>query len=127
MVSTLAGVVVFLVFLLFAVQLVLNLYATSTVTAVGYDAARRVASNQIDHRNPSAMAAAQRNAEDRARSALGRYGQRVAFNWDGTDGNTVRLHIRAVNPRTGFGQFATAPLGFDVIDRTISLRMERLR
>ena len=37
------GFLVFLVMLLFAVQVLFNLYATSVVTAVAYDAARRVA------------------------------------------------------------------------------------
>ena len=41
--STVAGVVVFLVFLLFAVQLLFGLYATSTVNAVANDAATRAA------------------------------------------------------------------------------------
>ena len=42
--STVAGVVVFLVFLLFAVQLLFGLYASSTVNAVANDAAARAAS-----------------------------------------------------------------------------------
>ena len=44
LISTAAGVVVFLVFLLFAVQLLFGLYASSTVTAVANDAAVRAAS-----------------------------------------------------------------------------------
>ena len=40
LVSAVAGVVAFLAFLFFAVQLLYNLYATSVVTATAYDAAR---------------------------------------------------------------------------------------
>ena len=52
--GTFAGVLVFLVFLLFAVQLLFNLYATSAVTAAGLDAARVVAAQQVDHTSAAA-------------------------------------------------------------------------
>lgn len=127
LVGTVAGVAVFLVLLLMAVQLLFNLYATSTVTSIGYDAAREVASNRVDHTNAAAVNDAEARVERRARQQLGRYGRRVAFGWDGTDAGTVRLRIRATQPRVGFGQFIARPLGFDTIDRTIVVRAEEFR
>lgn len=117
----------FLAFLLFAVQIVMGLYATSTVTAVGYDAARRVASGDVDHRDPSAVAQAEARAEGQARRQLGRFGQGVAFDWRGSDDGTVRLHLHATVPRTAFGRLVSRPIGLDVVDRTITVRVERVR
>ncbi len=127
LVGTVAGVAVFLVLLLVAVQLLFNLYATSTVTSVGYDAARQVASDRVDHANPGAVGDAEARVERRARQQLGRYGRRVSFSWAGTDAATVRLRIQATHPRVGFGQFIARPLGFDTIDRTIVVRAEQFR
>lgn len=121
-----AGVIVFLAFLLFAVHLVISLYATTTVTSSAYDAARAVASADIDHDDPAAIAAAQRQAELDMRANLGDYAERVEpFDWSGTDGDVVRLRIRADNP--SFLIYATGGLGYDTIDRTVSVRVERVR
>lgn len=127
LVGTVAGVAVFLVLLLVAVQLLFNLYATSTVTSVGYDAAREVASNRVDHASAAAVGDAESRVERRARQQLGHYGRRVSFSWAGTDAGTVRLRIQATHPRVGFGQFIARPLGFDTIDRTIVIRAEQFR
>ena len=54
-----AGFFVFLAMLLFAVQVLFNLYAASVVTAVSYDAARRVAGSDG---GPSHMADAEEQA-----------------------------------------------------------------
>jgi hypothetical protein len=113
------GFLVFLSMLLFAVQVLFNLYAASVVTAVTYDAARRVAgsgggtSQIID-------------AEQQAVQALGRYGQGVTFDWSGTGEDEVVLRVHAVNPGfqiPGIG----GPAAFDSIDRTIRIRVERFR
>lgn len=117
----------FLAFLLFAVQIVLGLYATSTVTAVGNDAARRVASGDVDHGDPAAVAQAQGRAEGQARRQLGRFGRGVSFDWSGSDDRTIRLHLHANVPRTGFGRLVSRPIGLDVVDRTITVRVERVR
>lgn len=125
LVGTFAGVLVFVVFLLFAVQLLFNLYATSTLTAAGLDAARVVASQRVDHTNAASVQAAQQQAEARARSVLGRYGNKVQFAWT-VDGDVVRLHLRARNPRAFFAGLDRA-IGFDTVDRTIAVRVERYR
>jgi hypothetical protein len=125
LVGTFAAVIVFIVFLLFAVQLLFNLYATSAVTAAGLDAARVVAAQQVDHSSVAAVQAAKEEAETRARSVLGRYGQRVSFGWI-IDGESVQLRLHVANPRIFFGALAHN-LGFDTIDRTIRVRVERYR
>ena len=126
LISTIAGVLVFLVFLLFAVQLLLNLYATSATTAAAFDGARLVAGNRVDHGDPAAVEHARAEAERRVRSELGRFGSRVSFDWSQSDGDMVALRVRAATPRfllPGFGG-ATA---FDQIDRTVRVRVEEVR
>ena len=93
-----AGVTVFLVLLLFAVQVLLGLYATSVVTGAAYDAARQVAAG-----------AEEPAAEAHARSVMGRYGERVEFEWS-VEGDDVVLHV----------------VGGDV-DRTVRARIECVR
>src|SRR5262245_61743328 len=85
LVSTLAGVVVFLAFLLLAVQSLVDLCATSVVTAVAYDAARMV-STSSDPSDPAVLAA----AEADARTRLGPYADRVVWTWH-IDADSVRL------------------------------------
>ena len=123
LVGSVAAVGVFLGFLFLAIHIVISLYATSTVTGQAYDAARRVAAAEVDHSDPGAVAAARRRAEADARHSLGRYASRVEpFDWSGSDADVVRLRIRARNP--SFLAFATAPLGVEQIDRTVSVRVE---
>jgi hypothetical protein len=120
LVGSVAGLVVFLAFVLFAVQLLVNLYATSAVTSATYDAARTVAASG----DPSATAV-QAAAEVRARDALGEYGQAISFSW-AVDSTTVRLHVHATNPR-----FVLPVVGgafpFATVDRTVVVRVEALR
>lgn len=117
-ISSVFGLLVVLVLLLFAVQVVYDLHATSAMTAAAYDAARVVAGSD----GGSAAIAA---AEDTARRSLGRYGTRVAFTWS-IDADVVRLRVVARNP--GFLPSALrAPLGVDTVDRTVRLRTERFR
>ena len=115
-ISSWLAFVVFLGLLLFAVQALFNLYATSVVTAVAYDAARRVAVAD----GGTATAA---EAEADARRELGRYGQRVTFDWSASDGEFVVLSVRARNPTRLLPAMA-GPLTFDEIDRTVRVRVE---
>ncbi len=117
-ISTWIGFVVFLGMLLFAVQALLNLYATSVLTSVAYDAARRVAGSDG---GTSAIA----GAEDQARQLLGRFGSGVTFDWSATTDDDIVLRVRGDVPsvllRPG------GPLPFGSIDRTVRLRVERFR
>jgi hypothetical protein len=112
------GFVVFLVLLLFAVQVLFNLHATSVVTSVAYDAARKVAGADG---GPGAIP----QAEAAARQALGEYSERVTFEW-ATDDEVVALRVRAENPSFLLPALA-GPVAFGEIDRTVRVRVERFR
>ena len=112
------GLVVFLTLLLFAVQVLYNLYAASVVTSITYDAARRVAGAEGD---PGAIGA----AEGQARGALGSYAARVTFDW-ALDGDVVAVRVRARNPSFLLPAHA-GPLAFGDLDRTVRVRVERFR
>jgi hypothetical protein len=125
LVGTLVGVLVFIVFLFAATQLLLALYATSTVTAVATDAARSVASRRVDHTDPRVVAAAEREATAAARRSLGAFGRQVRFDWT-LDRDTIRLRVRAENRRLSIPGFAALD-GFTHVDRTVVLRLETPR
>ena len=125
MVSSIVGVTAFLVLLLFATQLVLNLYATSTVTAAAFDGARIVAGAR-------GGAAAEAEAEAHIRSLLSRYAAagRLDLRWsyrdtDGEPGpDVVALRVDADHPTRLLAVF---PIPYQHVERTITVRMERLR
>jgi hypothetical protein len=114
-----AGFFVFLVMLLFAVQVLFNLYAASVVTAVSYDAARRVAGSDG---GPGYVAA----AEAQARQSLGRYAGRVTFDWSASSPEEVVLRVHSDNPSVLLPVVA-GPVAFDRLDRTIRVRVERFQ
>lgn len=94
--ATAIAVLVFLVFLLFAVQLLFSLYATATITAVTNDAVQRAATA------PDGDLA---TIEAEARAGLGEVGRSAEFTWqredadgDGQD-DTVTLRVVARPPR----------------------------
>ncbi len=118
-ISTWIGFVVFLGMLLFTVQALLNLYATSVLTSVAYDAARQVAGSDGGTR-------AQANAEARARQLLGRFGDDVRFDWSASSDEDVVLRVRGDVPHVVMAAFGGA-LPFGSIDRTVRLRVERFR
>jgi hypothetical protein len=123
-VSTVAGVAAFLLFLLFAVQLLVNLYAASAVTAAGFDAARTVASRHVDHGDPASVLAAQQVADGRFRSLLGRSADTAELRWS-VDQERVRLHVRVEAPAvlpTSLGH----RVAFGRIERTFEVRVEAL-
>jgi hypothetical protein len=113
------GFSVFLVMLLFAVQVLFNLYAATVVTAVSYDAVRQVAGSDG---GPAFMA----EAEARARQSLGRYSARVVFDWSGTSDEEVVLRVRSDNPDILLPP-VVGPAALDRLDRTIRIRVERFR
>lgn len=115
MVGTLVGFLIFMLFLLVAVQVLVRLYATSSLTSAAFTAARRVAT-------ASSPAAAVPAAQDAAIQQLGSLGaQHTTFSWQEVDGQQVVLQVRADVP--GF-----APLpGLRHIVRTVTVRTERVR
>lgn len=124
-VGTLAGVAVFLALLLFAVHLVLNLYGSSVVTAAAFDAARLRAGD-------GGRAATEADAERHALQLLGGYERdgRLELSWSypDTDGDgeadLVALRVVAEHPTT-LAPRARVP--FQRVDRTVTVRLERMR
>lgn len=115
------GVLTFLVLLLLAVQVTYNLYATSAVTAAAADGVR-IAAGADAAVSPDRRAA----AEAHIRTLLGAYGeQRVQFEWvENPDGDEEILTVRATNP-SFLPSALRRPLGFDEIERTVRMRIER--
>jgi hypothetical protein len=125
MVASVVGVTAFLCLLLFATQLVLNLYATSTVTAAAFDGARIVAGAR-------GGPAAEAEAEAHIRSLLSRYAApgRLDLHWSYRDTDAepgpdvVALEVDADHPTRLLAVF---PIPYQHIERTITVRMEQLR
>ncbi len=118
-ISTWIGFVVFLGMLLFTVQALLNLYATSVLTSVAWDAAREVAGADGD-------SGAQASAEARARELLGRFGEGVSFDWSASSDEDIVLRVRGGVPSVLLENFG-GRMPFGEIDRTVRLRVERFR
>ena len=113
MVSSLAGVVVFLAFLLLAAQVLAHLFATSYVNAAAFDAARLASGSG----NVSAA-----EAQEHGANVLG-MGDRATFRVDvGAEQVTVHVTARspALLPRV-FGRI----IGTESIERSVTLRRER--
>lgn len=126
LIGTTAALVVFLTFLMFAVHLAVNLYANSTVTARAYDAATQVAGADIDHGDPGAVAAAMQAAEADLRTGLGGYSDRIReLDWTGTTDDVVQLRLVVDNP--SFLIFSAGGVGVETIDKTVRVRVERVR
>ena len=121
--STSFGVLFFVVFLFFAVQLLFNVYATSVVTAAAYDAARVVA-GAAARGDP---VEAEQQAKARFRQLLGRYGtDRVeTLDFSESTDDVVVLHVRSRNPNLLLGRVGRAAFG--VIDRRVRVRVERFQ
>jgi hypothetical protein len=122
-IGTLFGVTAFLLFLLFAVQVLLGLYTTTVVTSATTDAAA-----ELSHRADPVDVGAQREVQDHALARLGAFARqpgRVTFDWEGTDPDTVVLAVHArkmtLLPRVFGGALSNR------IDRTVRVRVERVR
>lgn len=120
LIATVVGVMVFLVFLLLAVQVLFDLYARSAVGAAAFDAARVVAGSDA-----GATPAAQADAVLNARTVLGRYGQEAAFDWQ-VSANEVELTVSVRSPSLLPGLLAR-PLGLDQVSRSVIVRRELVR
>jgi hypothetical protein len=114
---------VFVAFLLFAVQLLVHLYATSVVSSAALDGARLVAT---DRRGEGPVAGAGRaRAESHVRRLLGRVGANATFDWSATTGDEVVLRVQVDTPHLIRTDLAGASL--DHVDRTARAPVERLR
>ena len=110
------GFLIFMVLLLFAVQVVVRLYATSTLTAVAIRAAQSVAQSPL-------LAGDAANAEAIAKSSLGPFGSsHTTFVWKEIDNQLVVLEVQASSP-----EFLPGLPGWSRISRTVTVRTERFR
>ena len=120
-ISAVFGVALFLGFLLLASQVLLHLYATSTVTAVAFDAARRAAAAGPEgaERDRCRVEAA------RARASLGTWGSTASVSCDHRDGEFVTVTVRGASPAAGLRIFEDV---FErrIIQRSASVRREGL-
>jgi len=115
LVGAVVGATAFLALLLFAVQLVLNLYATSVVTAAAFDGARIVAGSDG---GPDAEA----DAEAHVRQLIGER-EDLQLTWSyGAD--VVALHVETSHPTNLLGSM---PVPFQRIARTVEVRWETFR
>ena len=120
-VGTLIGAGVFVLLLLFAVQVLLGLYTTSVVTAATYDAAKAVAGADA-----GGSLAARADAVANAKSQLGAYGDKVSFDWGGTTADVVELTARGPKP-SFLPATLTGPAGLGDVVRTVRVRVEKVR
>jgi hypothetical protein len=118
-ISSIFGVVIFLGFLMLATQVMVHLYASSTVSAVAFDVARRA----------SADGAGCAGAQSRALDLLGSYGDPATVTVDCTDGPGAGVRsvtISGPTPARMVDAFGTT-LGTDRIERTATVRIEEFR
>ena len=113
-IGAVVGVTAFLALLLFAVQLVLNLYATSVVTAAAFDGARIVAGSD-------GGPAAEAEAEAHVRELLD--GHDLDLTW-AYDGDVVALTVETDHPTSLLGGMR---LPYQRISRTVAVRWETFR
>jgi hypothetical protein len=120
-IGTMLGASVFLLLMLFAVQVLVGLYTRSVLTAAAYDAAKAVAGADAGAGGwPASRADAQANAQ----AQLGAWGRKVTFDWD-TCGDVVRLTARG--PRPLFLPAAlSGPVGLGDVVRTVTVRKEQV-
>lgn len=119
--GSVAGLVVFLSLLTVALQVLVNLHSASVVTAAAYDAARVAASGDGPPTEQREAA-----AEAHARSLLGAIGEDTTFEWDRSNPDVVQLRVVAPAPRFLL-PVVDGALGLDVIDRTVTVRVEELQ
>lgn len=121
-VTSIAGVLIFLGFLLLAAQTAIHLYAVSTSTSVMFDEARRVASAVSTGTYDCVQ------ATDAVHDRLGRWGDRLQVTCTGDDGtaDTVELRVLGPSPANLVSAFGSAT-GLATFERTVRVRAEQFQ
>ena len=118
LIGTIGGVTIVLSFLLFAVQLLVGLYANTTVTAIAYDTAHRAAGADAP-RDPDALEEYAAVAESRLAGVHGRVDFNSSVDRDGVgDLDLIVVHVTAKAPR-----FIPPFLGGDIGGRRVNRRI----
>jgi hypothetical protein len=113
-ISTAFGVGAFLVFLFFTAQIMVNLFFISTVTSAAHDAAQSVA-----------RGATRDEAEREFVGFVGPAGQDAQLDWGASRPDLVVLQVQVPYPELALNQ-VSLPF-FDVLDRTVQVRVEELQ
>jgi hypothetical protein len=127
MLSSLFGLTVFLLFLLLAVQVLVGLYATSTVRATLHDAASRVAAGGAGT-EPATLA----GLADQAEASLGAMGDRTEIRLrladdDGDGAADVVIGDAVAVPPRFVPRWLGGMVGFEDIRASVRVRIERFR
>jgi hypothetical protein len=121
-VTVVFGVAVFLVFLLLSSQVIVHLYATSTVTAAAFDAARRVAAEEGGACGPGGS-----HAREQASRVLGRYaadaGGAIRVDCTVVD-DLVQVTVAGPSPARAMARTLGGLTSLETIERTASVRLE---
>ena len=120
LVATTVGFCIFVVLLLFAMQVTLVLWKRSVLSADAYDAARIVAGSDA-----GATADSVADADDQLRSALGAAGATATIDWR-VDADAVRLEV-ALHQPTLLPAMVATPLGLNRVSAGVLIRRERTR
>lgn len=118
--GTTFGFVVFLCFLLFAVNVAIGLYARSTATAIGFDHARRLA--EQGGSCPTSADRTERAVVDR----LDGWWRRIKVTAR-CDGDVVRLQVDAASSRSLLPAALFRPTRLAELHRTFTVRIEAPR
>ena len=126
LISSAAGVVVAILFMAFAAQVLLGLYATSTLRATLHDVASRAANQPVA--TPAELA----RLADQAEASLGPMGRRTAIvlELEDIDGDGVPDVVvgRAVaEPPRLVPRSVGGMVGFEQIRAGVRVRLERVR
>lgn len=119
LVGALGGLAMFLMLLLLAANVLLHLYASSTVTAVAFDTARRAAGAAAT----AGSAASRSAAVATARQLLP---ADATFDWSGTTDDAVRLTVDVAGPRL-LPSRVLQGMAMDRVSRSVVVRTERFR
>lgn len=114
LVSSVAGVLVFLAFLLFAAQILVHLFATSYVNAAAFDAARLASGS---------AGVTEGVAQQHGLSVLGSFASRVSVFAVDIGAEQVTVEVEATSPALLPATFGRV-IGTASIDRTVTLRRE---
>lgn len=136
LISSLFGVLLFLVLLLFAVQVTTHLYATTVVTTATFDTARLVsgsrslATGQVAPQVAACLAPGEdelRRANDHLAGLLGAlWSEGGTADWAATTSDRVAVTVSVPTPARIIGGIGVVA-GLDRITRTISLARECVR
>ncbi len=132
--STVFGVLMFLLMLLFAVQATTHLYATTVVTTAAYDAARLVSGQQALGGAVTGPGAAcsppspeeLQRADLHLEQLLGGLWAEGAADWTGTTADRVTVTVAVRTPARVVGGVGSIA-GLDQIRRTVALDRECFR